>query len=75
MQVATGTVINGVIVFEGFPLPEGETVTILARGQDASFTLSPAQEEELLAAVTEIERGEFLTLDELMDSLPHTSRS
>ena len=65
MQVATGTVVDGKIVLEGVPLPEGARVTVVTRGADESFTLTEAQEDELLAAMAEIEGGEYVTLDDL----------
>ncbi|WP_076999450.1 hypothetical protein [Variovorax sp. KK3] len=70
MQVATGTVVNGKIVLEGVPLVEGAVVTVVARGADESFSLTAAQEDELSAAVTEIERGDYVSLEELLNSLP-----
>lgn len=70
MQVATGTVVNGKIEIEGLALPEGAMVAVVARGADEPFTLSPEDEEELGAAISEIERGEFLTVDQLLASLP-----
>ena len=73
MQVATGTVVNGKIVLEGVPLAEGAVVTVVARGADESFTLTEAQEDELLAAIAEIDRGEYVSLDELIQSLPRHS--
>lgn len=69
MQVATGTVVNGNIVLEGVSLSEGAVVTVVTRGADESFLLTEAQENKLLAAMAEIERGEYLTLDELLQSL------
>lgn len=69
MQVATGTVVNGKVVAEGVPLEEGAVVAVLARGADEPFSLSATQEEELLAAMAEIERGEFVTLDQLLEGL------
>ena len=39
-------------------------------GADESFTLTEAQENELLAAKAEIERGEYVTPPELLQSLP-----
>lgn len=69
MQVATGTVINGKIVLEGVPLAEGAVVAIVTRGADENFSLTEAQEDELVAAMAEIERGEYVTLEELLRSL------
>jgi len=70
MQVATGTVVNGKIVLEGGSLTEGSVVTVVTRGSDESFLLTETQESELLAAMTEIERGEYVSLEELLQSLP-----
>ena len=70
MQVATGTVVNGKIVLEGMPLAEGAVVAVVTRGADESFSLTAAQEDELLSAMAEIGRGEFVTLEELLVSLP-----
>jgi len=70
MQVATGTVVDGKIVLEGVPLPEGARVTVVVRGADEGFHLTDDQENELVSAIAEIERGECVTLDELVRSLP-----
>jgi hypothetical protein len=70
MQVTTGTVINGKVVVEGATLPDGAVVAVLSRGVEESFTLSSTQEDELLAAMAEIERGDFVGLEELLASLP-----
>lgn len=70
MQVATGTVVDGKVVVEGVPLQEGSLVTDLTRGADEPFLLSTADEDALLAAMAEIERGEFVTLEQLLASLP-----
>ncbi|MFO1269925.1 MAG: hypothetical protein U1F25_05375 [Rubrivivax sp.] len=61
---------NGKIVLEGVPLAEGTKVTVVARGADESFALSAAQEDELLESLAEIERGQFLSLEELVATLP-----
>jgi len=70
MQIATGTVVNGKIELEGVSFPEGSVVAVVARGADEPFALSTDDEEELVAAISEIERGEFVTLDQLLESLP-----
>lgn len=69
MQIATGTVVNGKIMLEDVPLPEGAVVTIVTRGADESFSLTAEQEDELLASLAEIERGEYVTLEALVASL------
>ncbi|GAB1391607.1 MAG: hypothetical protein AMXMBFR78_20900 [Rubrivivax sp.] len=70
MQVATGTVVNGKVVLEDVPLVEGAVVAVVTRGADERFSLTEAQEAELLEAVAEIERGEYVSLEELLQSLP-----
>ena len=42
---------------------------VVAPARDEPFTLAPEDEDELLAAMAEIERGEFVTSDALLDSL------
>ena len=69
MQVTTGTVIGGKVVVEGVPLAEGSIVTVLSREPEEPFTLSPEDEDELLAAMAEIEKGEFVSADELLSTL------
>ena len=61
---------NGKVVVEGATLPEGAMVAVVSRGAEEGFTLSTSQEDELLAAVAEIERGDFVQLEELLASLP-----
>lgn len=70
MQIATGTVVGGKIVLDGVPLVEGAVVTVVTRGADERFLLTEAQEDELLASRAEIERGEFVTLEDLLRVLP-----
>ena len=53
----------------GVPLVEGSVVAVLSREPNESFALSTEDEEELLAAMAEIERGEFVPADELLKSL------
>jgi hypothetical protein len=69
MQVTTGKVIGGKVVVDGAPLIEGSTVTVLSRGPKAPFALSPEDERELREAITEIERGDFITPEQLNESL------
>ena len=67
MQVITGTVVDGRVVVQGAALPEGALVTVLTRGANESFTLSAEDEDELLEALAEIDRGEHLILVSVQD--------
>lgn len=69
MQVTRGTVVGGKVVVEGTPLVEGSTVAVLSREVDAPFVLTAQDEEELLAAMADISRGEFVPAEELLESL------
>ncbi len=69
MKVAAGTVIDGKVVVEGEALAEGSTVTIVQREDDESFELTAEEEAELLASIGEIERGEYITQDQLLERL------
>lgn len=75
MQIATGIVVNGQIVLEDVPLVEGSVVAVLTRGADESFTLTSAEEDHLLAAMAEIGQGDFISLEDLLGSLPESARS
>ena len=70
MQVATGTVVNGQIEVGAVALPEGALEAVVARGAGEPFGLSAAEEDDLLAAIAEIERGEFISIEQLLASLP-----
>ena len=69
MQIFTGTVTNGKIVVDGEPLPEGCRVAVIARVADEPIFLSSQDEVDLLAAIAEIERGEFVSAEDLLESL------
>lgn len=73
MQVVTGTVVDGRVVVQGVALPEGARVTVLTRGADEGFSLSAEDENELVEALAEIDRGEFLSLEQLLATLPRRS--
>jgi hypothetical protein len=69
MQLATGTVIDGKIVVEGDPLPEGAVVTILARDAGETFEVPPELEAELLESIAQADRGETLSVEAVLDRL------
>jgi hypothetical protein len=69
MQVTPGTVVGGKVVVEEVLLVEGSVVAVLSREPGAPFVLSAEDEEELLAAMAEVGRGEFVSPEELFESL------
>ena len=69
MKIATGTVVDGKVVVEGESLTEGATVTVLLREEEEAFELTPDEEKELLESIAEIERGEFISGEQLLERL------
>ena len=69
MKVASGKVVGGKVVLEGDAFAEGAEVTVLAREDDETFSVSPEQEGELLSAIAELERGESVPAAELLARL------
>ena len=69
MKVATGTVIDGKVVVEGASLAEGATVTVMLRDDEETFALNTDDELELLESMAAIERGDFISGDELLERL------
>ena len=69
MQVATGKVIGGKVVVDGLTLSEGELVTVLTKEAEVAVQLSADEEEELLEAIAEADRGETISAEELFSRL------
>jgi hypothetical protein len=69
MKVATGVVVEGKIVVEGEALAEGSTVTVVLRDDEEAFDLTSQEAEELLESIAQIERGEFVTGEQLLERL------
>lgn len=69
MKVATGVVVEGKVVVEGEALAEGSTVTVVLREDEEAFDLTPEEEDELLESIAQIERGEFVTGEQLLERL------
>jgi hypothetical protein len=70
MRFATGTVVNDKVELQDVALPEGAVVAVVARGADEPFVLSPEDEDELVTAIAEIERGEYLIVEQLLPVSP-----
>ncbi len=69
MKVATGKVVDGKIILEGEALAEGSVVTVDAREDDETFDVSPEEEQALLAAIAQAERGEVVSWEQLREQL------
>lgn len=69
MKMATGVVVDGKVVVAGEALEEGATVTVLLRGVEDGFELSPDEEDQLLASINEIEAGRHISADGLFERL------
>ena len=69
MRVATGRVVGGKVVLEGEPLTEGSVVTVIASEDDGIFDVSADEEQALLAAIAQAERGQVVSWDELRQQL------
>jgi hypothetical protein len=69
MQLVTGTVVEGKVVLSGVTLPEGAVVTVLAQEAQASVKLPAHLQAELEDALTEADREEGISADELFAKL------
>jgi len=69
MIITTGRVHNGKIEIDSDSLPEGATVTVLAGEEDETFELSAADEVRLSAAIAQANRGEVVSVTELLHDL------
>lgn len=73
MKVTRGRVVDGKIVVDGIPLPEGREVAVCFE-EDDSPELSPADRSGLLAAMSQLEAEEGITKDELFSRLAARNR-
>ena len=69
MVITSGRVVAGKIVVDGDPLPEGTTVTVLAREGDETFLLDAAAEAELLESMAQGDRGDTVPAEDVMRAL------
>jgi hypothetical protein len=54
---------------EGEALAEGSTVTVVLREDNETFELTSDDEAELLESIAAIERGEFISGEQLLERL------
>lgn len=69
MKVATGVVVDGKVVVDGEALAEGSIVTVVLRDDEEAFELTSEEEKELLESIADIERGEFVSGEQLLERL------
>ena len=68
MQIASGKVVGGRVELDG-ELPEGATVTVIAREADETFEVDADTEQILLRAIEQCERGETMPMADLLNEL------
>jgi hypothetical protein len=69
MRITTGRVVRGKIEIEDALLDEGALVTVAVPDGDQGDELTMEDEDELLAAIADVDRGEFILGDELLKDL------
>jgi hypothetical protein len=69
MRIATGKVVGGKVVLEGEPLAEGSVVTVVAKEEEETFDVSPEEEQALLEAIAQAERGQVVSWEQLREQL------
>lgn len=69
MKVISGTVIGGKVEVPRDAFAEGDRVAILAADSAAPIQLTPAQEDELVAAIEDVQRGQYVDGDDLLAEL------
>ena len=68
MVIATGKVVDGRVELDS-ALPEGASVTVLAREGDETFEADPETERALLDAMAQCECGDTTPISQLLDDL------
>ena len=68
MRIASGKVVGGRVELDG-ELPEGASVTVLAREGDETFEADPETEKMLLEAIAQCERGDTIAMTHLLGEL------
>ena len=68
MVIASGKVVDGRVELDS-ELPEGTSVTVLARDGDETFEADPETERNLLDAIAQCDRGDTVSLPQLLDQL------
>ncbi len=73
MRVATGRIVEGKVVVEGEPWAEGSVVTVMARDDEQTFEVSADEEQALLEAIAQADRGQVVSWEVLRERLRHSA--
>jgi hypothetical protein len=68
MQIASGKVVGGRVELDT-ELPEGATVTVIARDAGEDFEVDEATERMLLEAIAQCDDGRTVPLDRVLSDL------
>lgn len=68
MRITSGKVVGGRVEVDG-ELPEGASVTVLAREGDETFEADAETERMLLEAIAQCDRRQTTPMSELLDEL------
>lgn len=74
MKLITGTVVGGKVEIPPETLAEGESVAVLVPEIEEAIQLGAEEEDELLQALAEVRRGEFVDGVELLREIRSRSR-
>lgn len=69
MRITSGTVISGNVVLDDMSLTDGTDVIVVVREGEADFCLSPEELAALEAGLSEADRGETISGEELFARL------
>ncbi len=69
MRITSGKVVSGKVIVDDEPLPEGATVTVLAPDGSDEFELSSTDEDALLEAIDQAERGDIIEAQDVLARL------
>ena len=68
MVIASGRVVGGRVELDS-ELPEGASVTVLAREGDETFEADPDSERQLLESIAQCDRGDTIPMAQLLGEL------
>lgn len=69
MQLVSGTIVDGKVVLEGTPLPDGTVVTVFAQDTERAVQLTPALLAELNEALDDADREPGISAEAMFDKL------